>query len=105
MKRAKPAFYASVYVILIGVARDCGYALALHGSMTRDMDVIAVPWIEEATSADRLMRELAAATGGVYTDKKPSHRPHGRTAWSLVLHNDAGDAVYVDVSVMPRSIN
>ena len=31
--------------MLCDVAREMGYALALHGSMNRDMDLIAVPWV------------------------------------------------------------
>lgn len=100
MKKAKPAFYATVYVSLIGVARDCGYALGLHGTMTRDMDIIACPWTDDATTADRLIREMSNATGGHYD--KPKKNPHGRTSYALVLDNCAGDAVYIDVSVMPR---
>jgi len=102
VKRAKPAFYATVHVTLIGVARDCGYALALHGSLKRDMDVVAVPWTEDATSADRLMRGLAQATGGYYRHQQPKKNPHGRLSYALVLDNCAGDAVYIDISVMPR---
>lgn len=30
------------------VARGCGYAIGLHGSMKRDVDLIAVPWTDEA---------------------------------------------------------
>lgn len=101
MRKAKPAFYATVHTTLIGIARDCGYALGLHGSMTRDMDIIAVPWTDDATTADRLMKELSHATGGHF-DIKASKKPHGRLAYSIVLDNCAGDAVYIDVSVMPR---
>jgi len=32
--------------------RDCGYAIAPHGSLARDLDVIAVPWTEDAVSAE-----------------------------------------------------
>jgi hypothetical protein len=87
---------------LIGVARDCGYAVALHGSVKRDLDVVAVPWTEDAVSADRLLREFANVTGGYYRHQKPAKKPHGRIAYALVLDNAGGDAVYIDVSVMPR---
>lgn len=102
MKKAKAAFYATVYVKLIAAARDCGYALALHGTMTRDMDIIACPWTEDATSTDRLIREFANITGGYYRHQKPKANPHGRMSYALVLDNCAGDAVYIDISVMPR---
>src|SRR4051812_2987278 len=36
------------------VARTHGYALAVHGSVNRDIDLIACPWVAEATDAETL---------------------------------------------------
>lgn len=53
------AYRASIYAWMVPrlteVARDCGYALGVHGSMHRDLDLIAVPWVDEAKSADDLI--------------------------------------------------
>jgi len=56
MKSANPApMFACLYPGLCDVARTHGYALALHGSLVTDMDLIAVPWIPEAIEAEDLM--------------------------------------------------
>lgn len=91
------------------MARIHGYALAVHGSLTRDFDLIAAPWTAEATDDETLARALCAAIGGrIYgamhdgkTDKielNPAQRPHGRKGWVIHL----GGGAYLDVSVMPR---
>jgi hypothetical protein len=40
------------YELLIGplreVARSKGYVLAVHGTLIRDIDLVACPWIENA---------------------------------------------------------
>lgn len=37
-------FFACIYHGLCDVARARGYALAIHGTVTSDLDLIAVPW-------------------------------------------------------------
>ncbi len=100
--------YAALLPTLQRVARECGYALAVHGTMTRDLDLIAAPWTEEATDDETLTEALRAAVGGkIYgamhnaktgkTDLNPVSRPHGRKGWVIHLGGP-----YLDVSVMPR---
>lgn len=109
--------YAWMIPYLTEVARSCGYALGIHGSLHRDLDLLAVPWIEEAKSAEELIEAMRAALDGQVlkhgalcgrwdSDKKcfveaaienPAHKPHGRLAWNIHL---AG-GLYLDVSVMP----
>ncbi len=59
-------FYACLYHGLCDIARAKGYALAIHGSVTTDLDLIAIPWTEEAVSAvelkDALMEHIGACT-------------------------------------------
>lgn len=110
MKPVSPAAtYASFLPHLQEAARSVGYALAPHGSMARDFDLIAVPWTAEAESAERLIMCLIAASGGTLDQRhkrgdtivqgdKPTEFPHGRLAWSIRIAND----LYLDVSVMPR---
>lgn len=100
------AYLAPSYTLLVPIltkaARECGYALGLHGSMARDLDLIAVPWIEDATDADTLVARLVEACGGFLREERaqrdPVARPHGRLAWSIHL----GGGPYIDLSVMPR---
>lgn len=43
-KHYKPGLYAMFYEQLKDIAREYGYALLIHGSMNRDLDLVAVPW-------------------------------------------------------------
>ena len=97
MRRAVPVLYASLYASMVTEAREQGYALALHGSMTRDMDVIAVPWTQEASDASTLAIALRDEIGGIFANGGPTGRPHGRTVFTIVLDGP----LFVDLGVMP----
>jgi hypothetical protein len=112
----KPATMAPVYAVLYAkmaeAARGCGYALAVHGSMQRDLDVVAIPWTEGATDATtvvRAMAEVAARRVGgdlvVGYQASGTPRPHGRVGFSFPFVSADGFTPdgYVDVSVMPRA--
>jgi hypothetical protein len=77
-----------------------GYTLARHGSMTRDCDLVAAPWIAAAAPAEQLVDAMAQEVGGWY--RAPSQRPHGRLAWSIHFRTYENAHLYFDVSVMPR---
>lgn len=106
--------YAFVYPILTELAREKGYALALHGSMQSDLDVAAIPWTEDACSAHELMEHLSRQIWVFhYCDSEvmefsreakwqitePTQKPHGRLAWTIPLKN----GLVIDLSVMPRT--
>ena len=100
-ERPKPSFLERVREI----ARECGYAVAVHGSEKRDLDLVAIPWIIEAEPAEYLVDRLCAEIGLVprempdpWQTEQPEDKPHGRRAWSL---NGCPDHLYVDLSVMP----
>lgn len=117
-------FFMCLYPGLCDVARDCGYALAIHGSCVTDFDLVAIPWIESAVGAQelkcRLMRHILATgfadmlrrdglpeehIAKIMARQEPGTRdegtpkPHGRLAWNLYLY--AGTKI--DLSVMPRA--
>jgi hypothetical protein len=111
--------YALMIPQLMKAGREVGYAIAVHGSLARDLDIVAIPWTEEAVSAERLIMHLMAEVngslrnGGSYVGKDengkdvwkaapgsvPSEKPHGRLAWSVHIGRES---LYIDVSVMPR---
>lgn len=107
----RPWAFAWLYDTLVPAAREVGYALALHGSMTRDLDLIACPWTDEAVSAEELISVITEVAGGfVYTTgtgdvgepregRDPAVKPHGRLAWAIHFHGQP----FIDVSVMPRT--
>lgn len=102
------------------VARRHGYALAVHGSLERDIDLVAAPWRDGATDAGELARAIYAACAAVlgyatgpggWTEKEtfeppagslpnPERKPHGRLGWSILLSGGP----YIDLSVMPRIV-
>lgn len=107
-ERTKPAFYAALYPGLLETAQHHGYTLAIHGSMVRDFDLVAVPWTEGATSADKLIYDIAlvhASDSGTWRDAaeravaSKSEKPHGRRAYTILL---GGGGPRLDISVMPR---
>lgn len=59
---ARAAAYAAFYPMLCQIARRHGYALAIHGSLHRDLDLIAVPWVEEASEPLALIKAFKKAT-------------------------------------------
>ena len=42
------------------VAAACGWAVAVHGSAVNDLDLMAMPWVEEHTTADNLAECIAS---------------------------------------------
>jgi hypothetical protein len=94
--------FAAMLPILQETVRPLGYALAVHGSMNRDFDLIAVPWDDGAVaSADDVHGAIFNAISPYRVPNVkhgPEKKPHGRIAWIIPLH--AGAAI--DLSVMPR---
>lgn len=87
--RANAAAYVGLYPFLRDVAKLNGYALGVHGSLANDFDLIAVPWVENAVSADKLITELAEVVGGEIPEiQQPGIKPHGRLAWTVHLGAD-----------------
>jgi len=97
------------YSVLAKCARNHGYALTVHGSMLRDVDLVAVPWVRRCKAPSTLVKSLRGiveAMAGrekvyVRVSGKPSSKPHGRLAWSLYFSRDA----YLDISVVSASLS
>lgn len=91
------------YSIFARCARNHGYALAVHGSLLRDVDLIAVPWVRRCKAPSTFIKAIfgivraMAGREKVYVriNKKPEVKPHGRLGWSLFFSRDA----YLDISV------
>ena len=97
---------------LTETARKLGYALCVHGSLNRDIDLVAVPWANEAVSPKELAEAIRAKAAEVnpvgvafikpseddrfHRDGCPGMKPHGRYAWGFHL----GGGPYLDLSVM-----
>lgn len=86
-------------------ARGCGYALAVHGSKARDIDLIAVPWTTHCDTPELLVQRLCGALAAKVGRALPcaaddwTEKPHGRRAITIIL---PGMCPEIDLSVMPR---
>lgn len=96
------AVYIGLYPMLAEVAREHGYALAVHGTLARDLDLVAVPWIDAACEPGELAAALCDrikyATHPHAGPMGPASKPHGRQGWTISLGNGA----FIDLSVMPK---
>lgn len=88
--------YANLYPSMRDIARAHGYALAVHGSMLRDLDLIAVPWTKEACDPQELADIFFKSFHFVHMDG-PEEKHHGRKAWTLAFPG----VCFVDLSIMP----
>lgn len=93
-----PVYAAALYTDLAKIARRNGYALAVHGSLARDMDLICVPWTKRPSSPqviiEAITTQFAITAVGDLTEK-----PHGRLVQTLAL---AFGECFIDLSFMPR---
>lgn len=97
----KPVFYAVLYNSMKTAALELGYALALHGSMHSDMDLIAVAWTEDARPIEELAAAINKCIGATVWSESNLEtfvvKPHGRIVYTLSIMGD----YYIDLSVIP----
>ena len=58
-------FFACLYPGLCDIARANGYALSIHGTVTADLDLVAIPWTDAAITAEALMHKLKDHIGAL----------------------------------------
>lgn len=107
-QRVAQRFIAEQMPIIRAAARAIGYAIAIHGTLDRDVDLVAIPWTAEAADADALAAAVRDAMHGAFattTDGRVQtedcNRPHGRRTWAIGSVRLWGS--YIDLSVMPRA--
>jgi hypothetical protein len=100
MKNANYApVYCALYPQLAEIARKHGYALAIHGSLGRDMDLICVPWIDEPSEPRAVVEEITNTFAIHVVGANPCPKAHGREAWTIRV--GFGEC-HLDLSFMPR---
>lgn len=92
------ALYASMLTPIQRTAMRHGYAVTLHGSMTRDMDLVAIPWVDDADPLEELVKAICRIHH-LIDSRQWSKKPHGRIAIALFFE---GFDKYIDLSIMPR---
>lgn len=89
--------YCALYPQLAELTREHGYALAVHGSLARDFDLVCLPWIERPSHPDAVV----AAIVGRFDIREigtPTEKQHGRIAYTLSI---GFGSCAVDLSFMP----
>jgi hypothetical protein len=98
-QKPKPSFapfYCALYPELATIAREHGYALAIHGSLQRDFDLVCIPWVPipcnppivVAAITDRYVMRLVG---------EPERKEHDRLVFTLAVMGEC----FLDLSFMP----
>jgi hypothetical protein len=84
-EKLKPNYgpvYCAMYPALAKICQKHGYALAVHGSLARDFDLIAVPWAEEISTKEEVLKEITTVFA-INVVGTPEKRNHGRVAYTI----------------------
>ena len=93
-----PVYAAALYPELATLVRTHGYALAVHGSLARDMDLICVPWTETPSDSIDVV-EAITDTFCIRNLWPVEVKEHGREVYTLSI--GFGEC-FIDLSFMPR---
>lgn len=107
-KDALEAFYKSILPKIKEAAQAEGYAICVHGSQRRDLDLVAVPWVEKCSDKETLARTLHRAACGIESESYQwEQKPHGRVATCFPVcfpeftpHCSELSLGHIDLSVM-----
>jgi peptidoglycan/xylan/chitin deacetylase (PgdA/CDA1 family) len=81
------------------IAAECGWAIAIHGSAVHDLDLMAMPWVENHTSADELAQRFTNTNAPnfrrPYEKSQPGDKPNGRIVYTIFMGQ-----TYIDMNVI-----
>jgi hypothetical protein len=97
----KAVFYATMWSDFLKAAWDCGWELGLHGSLSSDMDIMAMPWTKEAVKPDTLVKNLEAClnipeNGFKIPTIVDFFRANNRVVYTVHIWDD----FYLDISII-----
>lgn len=93
--------YARIFTQARIIAWQYGYACLAHGTFTRDLDLLLVPWADRHVPDASGVVNRIADVAGLRLQGPPSDKPHGRKAWTLLLPGFS-EVRWVDVSAFAR---
>jgi len=89
--------YCAIYPQLAEIARSHGYALAIHGSLGRDMDLICIPWVDKPSGSLIVIKDMCNEFA-IKEIGQSEIKEHGRVAHTLsICHGEC----FIDLSFMP----
>ena len=97
-----PVYAAAMYPDLCSIFQRHGYALAAHGSLARDFDLVAVPWAEKLSPPQKVLEEATSTFAISLSPDSPHEKLHGRKAYTLIC--GFGDC-QIDLSFLESSEN
>lgn len=98
--------YARVYTQVRCVAHMYGYAALVHGSFTRDLDILMVPWTPESSAKpEHLIALICDRCGLEDSGHEPSLKAHGRLVYTLLFAGNRKDPRFIDIGFMPLDFN
>ena len=112
--KAKPHFYAHCFEGLMSIAKEMGYNLVLHGSMNRDLDLVAIPWINEPKGHIELLDAFCKYLGVPVSSTENGRDGYmfsilggGRSSYIINLNRGGrfngyiDEQYYLDISITP----
>jgi hypothetical protein len=116
--KAKPHLYAHCFAGLMIIAKEHGYNLVLHGSMNRDLDLIAIPWIDEPKGHVEMLDAFCEYLGVPIPSTENGRDGYmfsvlggGRSSYVINLNRGGkfngyiDEQYYLDISITPLLIN
>lgn len=106
-KRNLKSRYNELIPIIRAYARKKGYAIGVHGSLQRDLDLIAAPWGGRSISPRELMTGIMKKVKGFPSGHSETIKPCGRLSYSIMLPGKMMEGKwirgYIDISIMPKT--
>jgi len=93
----RAVFYAAIWNDLRQAAMDKGWALALHGSLASDMDIMAMAWVKDAEPVWEMIWALKKCFDNPKAiDVNETDMPNNRRVFTLSIWSD----FYLDINVI-----
>ena len=89
--------YCAMYPDIAKEVKKFGYALAVHGSVARDFDLVCIPWVESAGDPKKVIEALTTMFA-LKEIGEPEYKLHNRLVYTL--SNGFGEC-FLDLSFMP----
>lgn len=103
MKTANYApVYCALYPGLAEIARQHGYALAIHGTLARDFDLVCIPWSDREPDTPPLVIDDICSQFAIRQIGGLTEKPHGRLAYTLSIgHGECAiDLSFVSIPII-----
>lgn len=80
-----PVYAAALYPELAKIFQKHGYALAAHGSLAKDFDLIAIPWIKGKLGSHKKILKEITTTFAIRLVGKSEKKNWGRVAYTVSI--------------------